>query len=157
MRRSDREVTERSEILAIMDKCDSLSLSFMDGEYPYVIPMNFGYIDDGERLTLYFHGAKEGKKLELLQKNPNAAFCMSTQHELIFGKVPCATTFKYESVCGRGKLSLVTGDERFLALQKIMNQFDKDGRYEFDERHAKAVSIFKMDVEAFTGKRRSMK
>lgn len=157
MRRSDREVTGRSEILAIVEKCDSLSLCMMDGDYPYVIPMNFGYADDGEKLTLYFHGAREGKKLELIAKNPNAAFCMSASHELLLGKVACATTFKYESVCGRGKLSMVTGDERFFALQRIMAQFDKNNQHEFDERHARAVAIFKMDVEAFSGKRRSLK
>jgi len=157
MRRTDREVKDKNEIVAIIDKCDSLSLSLMDGEYPYVIPMNFGYTYENDHLTLYFHGAKEGKKLSLIEKNPNAAFTMSCNHELIMGKVPCATTFKYESVCGKGKMSMVTGDERMLALAKVMTQFDKDGHYEFDERHAMAVSIFKMDVEEFTGKRRTLK
>ena len=53
MRRADREVTERNAILEIMDNCDCLHLALMDGEYPYVIPMNFGYEDDGEHLVIY--------------------------------------------------------------------------------------------------------
>ena len=111
MRRTDREVKDKNEIVAIIDKCDSLSLSLMDGEYPYVIPMNFGYTYENDHLTLYFHGAKEGKKLSLIEKNPNAAFTMSCNHELIMGKVPCATTFKYESVCGtpRTRPFILTG------------------------------------------------
>ena len=52
---------------------------------------------------------------------------------------------------------MVTGDERMLALEKIMAQFDKEGHYVFDERHAMAVSIFKMDVEELSGKRRMLK
>ena len=36
MRRNDREVTDRSAILDIMDRCDCLHLALMDGEYPYV-------------------------------------------------------------------------------------------------------------------------
>jgi len=157
MRRADREVTERKDILAIMDCCDCLHLALMDGDYPYVIPMNFGYEDDGEHLTIYFHGAKEGKKLELIAKNGHAAFSMSHAHELIPGKVACATTFKYKSVCGKGIVSMVEGDERMHALSLIMKQYDKSQEYTFEAKHANAVSVFKMDVEVFTGKSRQMK
>lgn len=157
MRRTDREVTERNDILAIMDQCESLHLAMMDGEYPYVIPMNFGYEDDGEKLIIYFHGAKEGKKLELIEKDPHAAFSMSCAHELIPGKVPCATTFKYESVCGKGLLKMVEGDERMHALTVIMAHYDRERTHTFEEKHAKSVSVFRMDVESFTGKSRMKK
>ena len=157
MRRSDREVTERSEILRIIEACDALHLAFMDGEYPYVLPMNFGYEDDGEKLTIYFHGAKDGRKLELIKNDPHAAFSMSCAHELLPGKVPCATTFKYMSVCGKGLLRMVEGDERMHALSVIMAHYDREQAHEFEAKHANAVSIFKMDVESFTGKSRQTK
>lgn len=157
MRRTDREVTERSAILSIMDSCDCLHLALMDGDYPYVIPMNFGYEDDGGKLTIYFHGAKEGKKLELIAKDGHAAFSMSCAHELIPGKVPCASTFKYMSVCGRGIVSMVEGDERMHALSVIMAHYDRETAHTFEAKHANAVSIFKMDVETFTGKSRQAK
>ncbi len=157
MRRTDREVTDRNAILTIMDRCDHLHLALMDGEYPYVIPMNFGYEDDGEHLVIYFHGAKEGKKLELIEKNPHAAFAMSCAHELIPGKVPCATTFKYESVCGNGLMRIVEGDEKMHALTVIMGQYDREQTHTFEEKHARSVSVFRMDVENLTGKSRMTK
>ena len=157
MRRTDREVTERKDILAIMDNCDCLHLALMDGEYPYVIPMNFGYEDDGEKLTIYFHGAKEGKKLSLIEGDPHAAFSMSCSHELIPGKVPCASTFKYMSVCGKGLVHMVEGDERMHALTVITAHYDREQTHTFEEKHARAVSVFKMEVESFTGKSRQMK
>ena len=41
-----------------------------DGGVPYIVPLNYGYeYADGE-LTFYFHSAKEGRKLEILKKNP---------------------------------------------------------------------------------------
>ena len=157
MRRADREVTDRNDILKIVDQCDCLHLALMDGDYPYVIPMNFGYEDDGEKLVIYFHGATEGEKLELIAKNSHAAFSMSCAHELVPAKTPCATTFKFESVCGRGLIHMVEGDEKMHALSVIMTQYDKEKTYTFEEKHARAVSVFRLDVESFTGKSRMRK
>ena len=157
MRRADREVKDRAEILAILDQCESLSLALLDGDYPYVIEMNFGYEDDGEHLRLYFHGAKEGKKLDLMRANPHAAFSASTAHELVAGKVPCATAFKYLSVCGRGDMRMVEGDERMHALRVIFTHYDRESTDVFEEKHANAVCLFAMEVLSFTGKRRLTK
>jgi nitroimidazol reductase NimA-like FMN-containing flavoprotein (pyridoxamine 5'-phosphate oxidase superfamily) len=66
MRRKDREVTDMNEIIEIIKKCDVCRLAFFDKEYPYIVPLNFGYSYDGAKLELYFHGANAGKKLELL-------------------------------------------------------------------------------------------
>ena len=48
-------------------------------------------------------------------------------------------------------------DERMQALTCIMKHFDSEGEHPFTEKHAAAVSIFRMDVEQFTGKRRIAK
>ena len=157
MRRADREVTDRNAILEIMKNCDCLHLALMDGDFPYVIPMNFGFEDDGEKLTIYFHGAKEGRKYELIAKDPHAAFSMSCAHELIPGKVPCASTFKYTSVCGKGLIKMLEGDERMHALTVIMAHYDRETPHTFEEKHAKSVQTFKMEVESFTGKSRQAK
>ena len=42
MRRHDREITDKNEILEIMDRCDVCRLAFNDGDYPYILPLNFG-------------------------------------------------------------------------------------------------------------------
>ena len=59
MRRSDREITDRNEILGVMEKCDVCRLALNDAEYgyPYILPLNFGMKADGEQIVLYFHGA----------------------------------------------------------------------------------------------------
>ena len=49
MRRYDREITDKNEILEIMSRCDVCRLAFNDGDYPYILPLNFGI------------GEKEGK------------------------------------------------------------------------------------------------
>ena len=63
MRRNDREITDLREILRLMDRCDVVNLAFADNGEPYVVPVNFGYVSDGEtKVVLYFHGAREGRQ-----------------------------------------------------------------------------------------------
>ena len=70
MRRSDREVTEFNDIVSIIKKCDVCRLALIDENYPYIIPLNFGMnITEDNVLELYFHGATEGKKLDLISKD----------------------------------------------------------------------------------------
>ena len=72
MRRSDREVTDFGELIAIMEKCDVCRLGLNQEGYPYLLPLNFGMKVEGESVELYFHGADEGRKYELIEADPRA-------------------------------------------------------------------------------------
>ena len=73
MRRKDREVTDLGAIGRIIGDCKVLRLGMVDGRRPYVVPMNFGFdLRDGV-LELYCHSALEGRKIEILRRNPNAS------------------------------------------------------------------------------------
>ena len=66
MRRNDREITEFSEMTDVMKRCDVCRLALNDEDgYPYLLPLNFGMEETDGRVTLYFHGAKEGKKYDV--------------------------------------------------------------------------------------------
>ena len=67
MRRKDREIINKEQIWRIMQRCGVCRVAFHDAEYPYIVPLNFG-IGKGEPLTLYFHCAAQGKKLDLMQE-----------------------------------------------------------------------------------------
>lgn len=157
MRRTDREVADRREIIEIIAGCDSMALALNDGDYPYVIEMNFGFEDAGKKLILYFHGAKAGKKHELIARDNRAAFAMSRAHKYVPGKNGCSATFMYESACGRGKLRKLEDAEAARALGIIMRHYEPESDYEFSEKHARAVWVYALDVEELTGKRRLVK
>ena len=72
MRRSDREIRDRSSIDGILHAASVCHLALCDGDRPYVVPMSYGY--DGDRL--YFHCASEGRKLDVVRRNPNACFAV---------------------------------------------------------------------------------
>lgn len=101
MRRKDREIINKEQIWRIMQRCGVCRVAFHDAEYPYIVPLNFG-IGKGEPLTLYFHCAAQGKKLDLMQRDRRVSFEMDCAHQLVTGDLACDTTMEYESVCGNG-------------------------------------------------------
>ena len=68
MRRKDREVKNFDEIIDILSRCKVLHLALISDGKPYSVPVNLGYtvteVDGSKKLTVYFHGAGEGKKIE---------------------------------------------------------------------------------------------
>lgn len=157
MRRSEREIKDRDEILEVMKKCDSCSVAFFDGNYPYVIPMNFGIANRDNKVSLYFHGAAAGKKLELIRKNNKVAFEMNTSHRLITGNVACDTTMDYESVCGTGQMFVADKEEKGEALVYLMNQYLPDQEHHFAQKSMEAILLLRLDIVSMTGKRAKKK
>lgn len=153
MRRKEREVTSFEKIIAIMEKCDVCSLALLDDGYPYVIPLNFGFGETEGKVNLYFHGAGSGKKMELLQKNPNVAFSMDCSHRLITGERACDATMEYESVCGRGNMQVLKQpEEKQHALRCIMQHYTGRNDDVFSERELAAVTVLQCTVQEISGK-----
>ena len=149
MRRADREVTDVNEIIDIIDHCKVCHIALMDGEWPYLLAMNFAYSYEDGQLIIYLHSAKEGKKLDLLRKDDHVCFEMDYDHEMI--------PAKYASVVGRGHCEIITDvDEKIKALELLMkHQTGED--FVMEAKHTLAVEILKITVEEFTGKRRFKK
>lgn len=72
MRRKDREVTDFDTIVKIINECDIIRLGLSDGDFPYIVPVNFAYSVEGQKICFYIHGAMAGRKFELMNRNKNA-------------------------------------------------------------------------------------
>lgn len=157
MRRADREVTAIEDMIDIVDHCKVCHIAMMDGEWPYVLAMNFAYTYENGQLVIYLHSAKEGKKLELLAKNDKVCFEMDYDHEMIPAKYACAYNFRYASVIGRGHCEIITDvDEKIRALELLMkHQTGED--FVMEPKHTLAVAVMKIRAEELTGKRRFKK
>ena len=103
MRRKEREVTDAGEIREILDECKVCRLGLSDEDGIYMVPMNYGYREQDGKLILYFHGAKEGKKVEMIRKDPRAGFEMDCGHGLQEGEKACQYSYYFASVIGTGK------------------------------------------------------
>lgn len=156
MRRKDREITNLQEIVDVIDNCDVCRIAFFDDIYPYIIPMNFGFKIENNKIILYFHCAPDGQKLDLLRKNPNVSFEMDCGHKLITGSSACEYTMEYASVIGNGVASFVT-DDKISALDCIMGKYSSDKIFKYSDSHINTVTIFKIDVHNITGKKLKVK
>lgn len=156
MTRREREVTDLQEILEIIEKGKVLHLGLSDEGWPYVVPMNYGYeYEDGE-LHFYLHGAVQGYKYEILEKNPKVSFALEADLIPFEGKVACQYGMAYRSVMGRGYASIVTEvEEKEKALTLLMKeQTGKD--FAFDEKLVSIVNVIRIDVKEFTAKMRKL-
>ncbi len=150
MRRKDREVTDQKEIQHIFDTCKVCRLGLQDEDGVYIVPVNYGYCMENDTYILYFHGAKEGKKIDLIQKNLRAGIELDCGHELVSGATACQYSYLYGSIIGKGRAEIVEDtQEKLKALAVIMKH--QTGR-EFDEfetnpKLEKTVAIIKVTLE----------
>ncbi len=157
MTRRELEITNRAEILEILDRCSILHLGLVDGDEAYVVPMNYGYTMDEEgKLTLYMHGATQGRKLDLMRKNPKVFLEMECDVTPFEGDVACRYGTAYKSLMARGTAVILEDpQEKMDGLSLFMKtQTGKD--FEFNERLVKVVSVIRIDVTEYTAKRRPM-
>lgn len=94
MRRKDREIKCLDDIFSVVENCAVVHVAMVDGGKPYVVALNFGFERRGGSLILYLHSAQEGKKMDILRKNPNVVFllvCETDPSELL---LPLAVSHK---------------------------------------------------------------
>ena len=154
MRRKEREIKDTSELVKILSKNCVGTLSVSGGEYPYAVPLNFGFSENDGEFKVYFHCASEGKKIELIKKNPKVCFEVHTMERITGeGESACVYSCAYESVIGFGcARELTSHDEKKEALIKIMENCT--GReFGFNENQTRGVTVFEIVFSEVTGKR----
>lgn len=156
MRREEREVKDMARIREILAACKVCRLGMTDETgHVYIVPMNYGYCFEDDRLTVYFHGACEGKKFELLKKNPKVGVELDCGHDLAAGKLACQYSYRYASIIGNGTAAIVTKPEdKQKALALIMkHQTGKDfAEFETNPKLEKAVTVIRVDVREYSCK-----
>ena len=155
MRRKDRKITDFARICDILDKADFLTLSMLDGDAPYSVPVNFGYQVDGRTnaVQIFIHGAREGKKTDCIQANAAVSFCAVSYSQVGAGEKPCNWTNFYASVCGTGTAVIVEDtDEKKAALTRILAKYGYQGSADFPAIMLRRTGIIRIDVQTLTGK-----
>ena len=147
MRRKDREVTDSAKIEDIIRRCTCCRIGFQDNGEVYIVPLNFGYEVKDNAYTFYFHGAKTGRKMDLIQKNPRVGFEMDTNYVLKESDIACGCSAYFQSIIGAGIMRIVSDDkEKKLGLSLIMEHNTGKREWDFDEKRVNAVAVFKLTV-----------
>jgi len=156
MRRQDREITGIDEKLEIISKCKICRIGLSENNHPYIVPLNYGFSYDNEKLALYFHCATEGKKIDIIKKNNNACFEIDCDTKLIEGQKACDYGYEFKSIIGFGKIIFLdTKNDKINGLNYLMkHQTGKDIKYDYNEDELNNIIVLKLSVDEFTGKQR---
>ena len=106
MRRFKQQITtEECKKVLKEEKRAAFSVIGDDG-YPYTIPINF-YYDEADNI-IYFHGAKEGHKMDCLKQCDKASFCVMDKGFKKDGE----WAVHYQSVIVFGKIKMVNDPDK---------------------------------------------
>ncbi len=154
MRRTDREITDFNTMLEAVKACDCFRIGLVDDEgMAYIVPVNFGHIAGEDKLTLYFHGASEGKKIELIKKQPMISFEMDTGHVLKPRDAGCGYSFAFKCVMGKGRITILEDiEDKIEAFRAIFAQFTDRQDIVFNKERIMATTVFKVDVTEWSCK-----
>ena len=146
-----RFITDRSEMEAIIRKCQVCHIAMVDPDgLPYLLPFNFGY-EDG---VIFLHSARKGKKIGILENNPNVCIEFSTDYLLRFQsqQVGCSYTMKYRSVLAYGKVEFIEDQEQKIRImdQVMQNYALRD--FTFNPPSMKEVCCWIVKIERMEGK-----
>ena len=153
MRRKDREITDPAKIEAILQRCTCCRVGFWDGKEVYIVPLNFGYEKTDGSYTLYFHGAKEGRKVDLIERYPHVGFEMDTDFALQQAEIACGFSARFLSIIGSGEIAIVTDPaEKLLGLACIMQRYTGKDDWTYNEKMLDATAVFRIRVTELCGK-----
>lgn len=120
IRMINRACTDEKQVKQFLEGAQTAFLGLVDQHMPYVIPLNYVYKDG----SFYFHGANEGRKIDILTNNRNACITISENYGTMVDPIPAETDTAYISVVANGLVEFVTDlNEATAAMQAMLDKY----------------------------------
>jgi len=154
IRRKDKAVTDIREMREILRTAQYVTLAMCLNDEPYLVSLSHGY--DEERNCIYFHCAKEGKKIDILKANNLVWGQALVDH----GYVQGACDHLYATTQFRGRVTFVRDiEEKEHALRVMIESLD-DNPEEIIEKQLtpesiQRVTVGRIDIDYLSGKKAS--
>ena len=136
---------------SIINQCDICFLGMIETDgTPYVIPMNFGYLNN----EIILHSAPEGKHLSLLEFNNKVCITFCTDHKLVYQHpdVACSYSMTSKSVVCKGAVTFIYDlTEKEEKLSCLMHNYT-DRPFKFSAPALRNVKVWSVKVTEMTGK-----
>ncbi len=153
MRREQREIKEINQIVDLINNTNTIRIGINDTPYPYVLPVSFGYEIIDNNITFYFHGAKIGKKAELLAHNQFV--CVEGDIFIRYMDTIRSVTCLYESFIGFGKCEILENENEIIhGLQLILDHCGYSNHI-IDNKYLPATNVYKVEIQELTAKHRT--
>lgn len=158
--KNQMRMKNKTLIEEVLNTVEYGTLAISKDNKPYSLPINFVYDED----SIYFHGAKKGKKKEYMLANDNASFSVVEPYSVIQSyfsskdDLACPATHFFKSVICEGKVKIVEDyDEKVKALELLMEKLQPEGKYlslkeEIYKKRIDATEVFKFNIKQMEGK-----
>lgn len=148
VRRQDR-LFEEENAFRLLREGEYGFLSLVRDNKGYGIPMSYVW-DDAD--NIYFHCAPDGVKLECIEKNAEASFCVVGATNVL----PSKFSTEYESVIASGRIVIIDDDlERMKALDLLVAKYSpeyKEIGKKYSEKSFHRTAILRLTIEKMSGK-----
>lgn len=153
MRRNDKAVKDIDTIKNIISKCQVVRVAMCKDDVPYLVPLNYGYeFKDGE-LILYCHCTNKGKKLDILDENPNVFIEIDNEKDVIAGNTPCKFGLEYFSIMSPGKVEFIHNIyDKIHGLNKIMEHYTSKDKNDFKNEALNKILLLKITCTNLSAK-----
>ena len=145
-----KQTLERTVVEDILRRGSSGVLAVLgDDAYPYAVPLSYVYADG----KLYFHGAKEGHKIDAIRQHAKASFCVIDQDAV----VPEEYTTYFRSVIAFGRMRILETDaEKRAAIEKLAVKYaphdTAENRHAAIQREWASLCMLEMTIDHLSGK-----
>ena len=147
MRRKDKTMQDGA-IIGLLQNGEYGVLSTVDGnEQPYGVPLNYVLMNN----CIYFHCALEGHKLDNLAANRKVSFCVVGRTKVL----PAEFSTEFESVIVFGRASVIEGEERYQALNALIEKYSPEFVSEgsaYIEKFDSQTKLVRIEIQQMTGK-----
>lgn len=107
MHREKVRVSDKKMLSAILDMNNVACVALYDDPYPYIVPMNYGYEWD-DKLVFYFHMAKDGHRINLINRNPNVSLNINSFLDRQGFQIYRKENHDYRSVTAYGTAEIIS-------------------------------------------------
>ncbi len=149
MRRFKQQISTEKCVEILKNEPRGVLMVLGDDDYPYGIPIDF-YYDEREK-KIYFHSAKQGHKIDAINRHDKASFCVYDQGYRKEGE----WSLNINSVIAFGRLRLMEDQEKVIEKLRLLGlkYFPTAESVEEElERAASRVQMLELTIEHMTGK-----
>ena len=150
LRRIKQQLTQEECVSVLKNEVRGVLSVLGDDDYPYGMPINYYYSEDENKI--YFHGSREGHKIDSIKKHDKVSFCVYDKGFQVEGK----RGLDYKSVIVFGKIKILEDREHTLDICiKLSEHFNFGKEYIEDEiqKFAKFVMVLELTPEHICGKK----
>ncbi len=154
MRRADREITDINKINEYLKTAPFMNLAINnENSFPYIVALNYGFEMIDNDIILYFHCAKQGRKINLLNENNLVGVQITSKSDLKRTEKAADYSTYYSSVYLEGVATLLEDkNDKIHGLNLLMKNVDFKGELSYPESVLNATYVYKIVCKNYSAK-----